>query len=101
LHNFSLVKIFKYITSSHSKNYKFYKKIKLAIVSNAKFLKADTKLLAEVFLDGTITMAMIGSQAMEAPNNNQTYKLFGNWFSVNQVNNAISRIKIKCTLAED
>jgi hypothetical protein len=46
-------------------------------------------------------MAMIGTQAMEALSNNQTYKTLGNWFCVKQVNNAISRIKEKCTLAED
>jgi hypothetical protein len=73
----------------------------MAIVSNAKFLKADTKLLAEAFLDGTITMEMTGTQAMVALNNNQTYKTFGDRFSVKQVNNAISRIKEKCTSAED
>jgi hypothetical protein len=73
----------------------------MAIVSNARFLEADTKLLAEVFLDGTIIMAMTGTQAMEALYNYQTYKTFGDWFIVKQENSAISCIKEKCTLAED
>jgi hypothetical protein len=73
----------------------------MAIVSNAKFLKADTKLLAEAVIDGTITMDMTGTAAMEALNNNQTYKTFGDRFSVKQVNNAIARIKNMCTSPED
>jgi hypothetical protein len=64
-------------------------------------LKANTKLLAEAVLDSTVTMEMMGTQAMEALSNNQTYKIFNNWFSVKQINIAFSCIKEKITPQED
>jgi hypothetical protein len=73
----------------------------MAIVSNAKFLKSDTKLLAEAVIDGTIRRDMTGTTAMEGLNNNQTYKTFGDCFGVKQVSNAISHLKNICTLPED
>jgi hypothetical protein len=73
----------------------------MAIVSIAKVLNANTNLLAEAVIDGTIRIDMTGTTAMEVLNNNQTYKTFGDCFSVKQVYNDIACIKNMCTLPED